>query len=76
MSTLTNSVGKPGLLTYATTAREGSHLHLAARHIVGYNELPINGVLVITTGSSHRLMFDNSTDRDAAKVVLDGVLAD
>ena len=75
MSTLTNSVEKPGLLTYVTTAREGTHLHLAAKHIVGYNELPGDCIMVITSGGSHTLSFDNSTDRDAAKVALDNALA-
>ncbi len=76
MSILTNSVEKAGKLTYATTAKEGTHLHLAAKHIVGYNELPGECIMVITSGSSHTLSFDNSTDRDAAKAVLDDVLAD
>lgn len=75
MSTLTNSVEKSGKLTYATTSREGTHLHLAAKHIVGYNELPGDCIMVITSGSSHTLSFDNSTDRDAAKVVLDDAMA-
>lgn len=74
MSTLTNSGEKPGLLTYATT--KGTHVHLAGRHIVGYIELPDNNLSVYTTGSDHRLMFDNSTDCEAAKLVLDNVLAD
>ena len=73
MNILTNSGEKPGLLTYATT--RGMHVHLAAKHIVGYNELPDNCVLVIIPGGSQILAFDNSTDLDAAKVVLDDALA-
>ena len=73
MSTLTNSGVKPGLLTYATT--KGTHVHLAARHIVSYTELPNHNLLVTTTGGIQRLAFDKSTDCDAAKIVLDDVLA-
>ena len=73
MSTLTESGTKAGLLTYATT--KGSHVHLAAKHIVSYSELPNHNVLVTTTGGTHRLAFDNSTDCDAAKLVLDDSLA-
>lgn len=74
MSTLTEHETKAGLLTYATT--KGTHVHYAGRHIVGYLELPDHDMLVYTTGIDHRLMFDNSTDCDAAKLVLDNVLAD
>lgn len=74
MSTLTNSVEKRGLLTYATT--KGTHLHMSARHVVSYLELPKHGIIVHTTGGDHRLAFDNSTDCEAAKVVLNDVLAD
>ena len=73
MSTLTNSIEKPGLLLYATT--KGTHVHLAGRHMISYTELPNNCLSVITTGNSMKLMFDNRADRDAAMVVLDDVLA-
>lgn len=74
MSTLTESGTKAGHLTYATT--KGTNVHLAGKHIVGYNELPNNNLSIITTGNSIRMAFDNSTDCDAAKVILDNVLAD
>ena len=74
MSTLTEHETKFGLLTYATT--KGSHLHMAARHVVSYLELPEHEMIVHTTGTDHRLAFYNSTDCDAAKLVLDDVLAD
>ncbi len=74
MSTLINSAEKPGLLTYATT--KGTHLHMAARHVVSYLELPNHDMIVHTTGTDHRLVFDNSTDCATAKAVLDDVLAD
>jgi hypothetical protein len=74
MSTLANSVEKVGLLTYATT--KGTNVHYAARHIVGYLELPNNDLMIYTTGSDHRLAFDNSSDCVGAKAVLDDVLKD
>ena len=73
MSTLTNSGEKPGLLTYETI--KGMRVHLASKHIVSYGELPDHNILVTTTGGTQRLVFDNSTDCDAAKVVLDNALA-
>ncbi len=74
MSTLTEHETKAGLLTYATT--KGTHVHYSGRHVVGYSELMDNGLMVYTTGSDHRLAFDNSTECTAAKVVLDNVLMD
>ena len=74
MSTLTEHGTKTGLLTYATT--KGTHVHLSGRHVVGYLELPDSDLIVYTTGNDHRLAFDNSTDCEAAKLVLDNVLAD
>lgn len=74
MSTLTEHGTKAGLLTYATT--KGTHVHFAGRHIVGYLELPDNNLSVYTTGSDHRLAFDNPSDCVDAKAVLDNVLAD
>ena len=74
MSTLTEHETKAGLLTYATT--KGTHVHYAGKHVVGYLELPNNDLMIYTTGSDHRLAFDESTDCVAAKLVLDNVLAD
>ncbi len=74
MSTLTESVEKPGLLTYETT--KGSRLRLAGKHVGGYLELPDNNIIVYTAASDHRLVFDNSSDCAGAKLVLDVVLAD
>jgi len=74
MSTLVESGTKAGLLTYATT--KGTNVHLSARHIDSYTELPNHNILITTTGGTQRLAFENSTDCDAAKVILDGALAD
>ncbi len=74
MSTLTNSVEKPGLLTYATS--EGSPIRIAAKHVGSYQDLPKNCLLVYTSGAAHKLAFHNSTDKAAAALVLDDVLAD
>ena len=72
MTTLTQSKSNKGLLTYCYNSE--TEIIFAATHITDYAKLPNNELLIRSAAGTNRLKFIDSTDRDAAIVILDATM--